>query len=57
MNLIIVGWQDNPVEFDSVFNQSYKTYAFGYPTIVDIFKRGKNLVTNYWHLAFMERLL
>lgn len=34
---IFKGWQDNPVEFDHIFNQSKYSVAFGSPDVLKMF--------------------
>ncbi|XP_064292970.1 GPI ethanolamine phosphate transferase 1-like isoform X2 [Plodia interpunctella] len=37
---IIKGWKENPVDFDSVFNQSLYTWCWGTYDIIEIFTKG-----------------
>lgn len=37
---IFRGWQDNPVEFDSMINQSGRAYGWGSPDILNLFNKG-----------------
>lgn len=38
---IFKGWQDNPVNFDSVINQSANAFGWGSPDVLNIFNKGK----------------
>lgn len=44
---VLKGWQDNPVEFDSVFNRSQVSYAWGSPDIMRIFRRSNVALDSY----------
>eukprot|EP00818_Percolomonas_sp_WS_P010023 CAMPEP_0117454892 /NCGR_PEP_ID=MMETSP0759-20121206/11056_1 /TAXON_ID=63605 /ORGANISM="Percolomonas cosmopolitus, Strain WS" /LENGTH=327 /DNA_ID=CAMNT_0005248135 /DNA_START=53 /DNA_END=1034 /DNA_ORIENTATION=+ len=52
VSAVTTGWQENPVDFDSVFRQSTNTIQIGSPDVVRIFK-GAN-IREYSYDASME---
>ncbi|XP_058790888.1 GPI ethanolamine phosphate transferase 1-like isoform X2 [Phymastichus coffea] len=39
---IFKGWKENPVDFDTVFNQSRSSWLWGSPDIISLFTKGGN---------------